>query len=357
MAYSVLVNGVLDDFHDEVSVLSLTESQASALFRLSTNLARTGGPQAPGVRAGAEISASTLREQLSPDQTEILDLYAQNRTTVLIVNGMIGVSNDAIPPELPSKESLTDDFRCLTIAARSQILLALVKNRTFAYDLDYNEVVRLVGNFKGGGQNRIANEPPPDEVELSSHSGLALGAHTEPPYYCSFRPNNGHSPPPSTLILSARWNPLREPTVVIPVSGVLEAIGADACQELGRRTFNFSRPDSYVSGDEDGNAVSILDYDASGDFAIRFNAYRFTTPKDASKSAQAALASLKRELTRAPQIRVPLESTNAMLINNTKALHCRDVIQDNRRLLVRLFGYNSSVSAIQLSSDPLLIKG
>ncbi|MGY4309567.1 hypothetical protein ACVIJ6_006810 [Bradyrhizobium sp. USDA 4369] len=357
MAYSVLAEGVFGDFHPEVSVLSLTMRPARQLHGLSSDLGSAGGPQAGGARAGAETAAMILREQLAADQKELLDRFARNEVTVLIVNGMIEVSDDVIPPALPSKEVLKDDLRCLTIASRSQILLALAANRTFAYDLDYNEVVRLVANFKGGGKNKLENEPPPDQVELSSHSGLALGAHTEPPYYCSFKPSDGHSPPPSTLILSARWNPSREPTIVIPLTAVLKAIGPNACEELTRKTFNFSRPDSYVAGEEDGRAVSILDYDETGDFAVRFNAYRFTTPADATPQAREALALLKREVGRAAQVKVPLDSTVAILINNTKALHCRDIIQDNRRLLVRLFGYSRSTSAIELSSDPLLVKG
>jgi hypothetical protein len=90
---------------------------------------------------------------------------------------------------------------------------------------------------------------------------------------------------------------------------------------------------------------------------IRFNAYRFTATKDAPKKAHDALALLKHEVAGAAQIKVPLDSTTAILINNTKALHCRDIIQDNRRLLVRLFGYNRSISAIELLADPLLVKG
>jgi hypothetical protein len=38
-------------------------------------------------------------------------------------------------------------------------------------------------------------------------------------------------------------------------------------------------------------------------------------------------------------------------------LHCRDVIQDNRRVLIRIFGISKFSSSIVLSDDPLLLQG
>ncbi|HEZ0152263.1 hypothetical protein [Neisseria meningitidis] len=46
-----------------------------------------------------------------------------------------------------------------------------------------------------------------------------------------------------------------------------------------------------------------------------------------------------------------------MIINNTLALHCRDVIQDNRRLLIRIFGYKNNIEYISLEDDPVLAQG
>lgn len=40
-----------------------------------------------------------------------------------------------------------------------------------------------------------------------------------------------------------------------------------------------------------------------------------------------------------------------------KALHCRDIIQDNCRLLVRLFGYWKGIKYIEINQDPLLVQG
>jgi hypothetical protein len=46
-----------------------------------------------------------------------------------------------------------------------------------------------------------------------------------------------------------------------------------------------------------------------------------------------------------------------MVINNTRALHCRDVIKDNRRVLVRIFGLSRFASPIVISENPLLLQG
>ncbi|MBZ4412584.1 hypothetical protein ACJ2CR_16500 [Myxococcus faecalis] len=339
-----------------MAVLKWLPSQAEYLHQQAVRLARAGGPQAAGVRERAEASASALRELLDPGQRAVVDGYASNRTTLLVVEGMREVG-EGVPETRPSLESLKVDFDCQVLASRSQLLLNLCDNRAFAYDLDYNEMVRIVGNFKGGGQHKIPEEPAPEDVELSSHSGLALGAHTEPPYYCSFHATQRRSPAPSTLILTARWNPLQEPTQVIPVTPVLEALGEPVVDALTRKHYQFTRPDSYVPGDEDGRDVSIVDYNPHGDYAFRFSAYRFSACAGAPETAHRALAALQAGIANAERLQVTLDSSKAILINNTKALHCRDSIKDNRRILVRLFGYNRFSTAIVQSTDPMLVQG
>ncbi len=300
--------------------------------------------------------ALEMTKHLSQPQTDLLSLYAASKIPILVVDGMLNVSDDELVGRLPSIADLKQDQRCQTLASRNQLILNLAGNSAFSYDLDYNEMVRFVGNFCGGGKVRLVDEPEPDEVEISSHSGLALGAHTEPPYYCSFRSEGGHSPAPSTLILTSRWNPLREPTSVIPIKPILDSLDPLDLQMLGERFYRFTRPDSHVAG-EDGVGVSIIDFSENGDYAIRFSAYRFSVTEDAPLRAQVALDALNSGIARARTIRVPLDSSSALLINNTKALHCRDQIRDNRRLLVRLYGYNIDVSAIEHNSDPMLVVG
>jgi hypothetical protein len=343
--------------HAEVSVLKLSPLHAEYLHQHAMQMAANGGPQVVGMRGKAELHADRLREMLSSDQRAILDSYAKNRVTLLIVEGMIDFSDNDLPKELPTLDDLKRDVRCLALASRNQILLNLAGNRAFAYDLDYNEMVRIVGNFKGGGRKRIENEPLPESVELSSHSGLALGAHTEPPYYCSVNATKSHSPAPSTLILTARWNPKQEPTTIIPIAELLQEIGPAVVLALTKKHYRFTRPNSYTAGDEDGIGVSVLDYNSHGDYALRFSAYRFSACPDASASSKHAIEVLQTGIANAKQIKVVLNPTRSILINNTKALHRRDIIEDNRRILIRLFGYNRYSTALYKSTDPALVKG
>ncbi len=285
-------------------MLKLRPSQAEYLHDQALQLARLGGPQAAGVGPRAEACARSLRALLDDDQRAIVDRYAANRTTLLVVEGLAEL-DDGVPGERPGLEALKCDLYCLALASRSQILLGLVRNRAFAFDLDYNEMVRIVGNFKGGGHHRIQEEPSPDQVELSSHSGLALGAHTEPPYYCSFTATARHSPAPSTLILTARWNPRQEPTQIIPIEPVLRDLGPPAVHALTRKHYRFTRPNSYVPGDEDGRDVSIVDYNEHGDYAFRFSAYRFFACDDAPDSCREAIDALKAGIAGAERLKPP----------------------------------------------------
>ncbi|WP_448970914.1 TauD/TfdA family dioxygenase [Neisseria sp.] len=57
------------------------------------------------------------------------------------------------------------------------------------------------------------------------------------------------------------------------------------------------------------------------------------------------------------QYKINLQPNTCMIINNTLALHCRDVIQDNRRLLIRIFGYKNNIEYISLEDDSVLAQG
>lgn len=122
--------------------------------------------------------------------------------SLLIFTGLLNVTDATPPPELPALAILENRFDILCLAARNQILLNLVDHRSFAYDIDNDgKLVRLVANFKGGGIERINTEPA--KIEISWHSGLLLGPHTEAPYWCAVKAKDNHSPSPSALILSA----------------------------------------------------------------------------------------------------------------------------------------------------------
>ena len=341
----------------EIRTFSFNIRQSAILQRFAEELAVIGGPQAPGAKSKASLAATQLKFSFSKDQCELLDAYSDGLVSVLIFEGLQKFTDAGPPNELPSLASLENRYDILCLAARSQILLKLVDNGAFAYDMDNEgKLVRLVANFKGGGLIKINAEP--EVKELSSHSGLALGPHTEAPYWCAVNAKDDHSPSPSSLILSALWNPSREPTRIIPLPPILEKIGITNCLALTTCNFHFTRSDSFVSGKgENGRNVSILEFDDKVGFAARFNSYRFSVNEKSSTFVKQAYTALCQGVAEATPAEYTLTQESAMVINNTRALHCRDVIKDNRRVLVRLFGLSKFSTPIVISEDPLLLQG
>jgi len=341
----------------EIRTFRFDSRQSTLLHRLAEEMAAIGGPQAPGARSKASLAATELKFSFSKDQRELLRAYSDGLVCALIFKGLQQFTNASPPNELPNLSLLENRYDILCLAARSQILLKLVDNSAFAYDMDNEgKLVRLVANFKGGGLIRINAEP--EIKELSSHSGLALGPHTEAPYWCAVNAKDGHSPSPSSLILSALWGPSLEPTRIIPLPPILEKIGVTNCLALTTGNFQFTRSDSFVSGKgEDGRNVSILEFDEKVGLTARFNSYRFSVNENASTLVKRAYTALCQEVNEVTPAKYTLTQESAVVINNTRALHCRDVIKDNRRVLVRLFGLSKFSSPIAISDDPLLLPG
>jgi len=343
----------------EYGLLPFTPPQAALLSDCADDICAAGGPELPGAIACASAAALKIHGSLSFGQQSLLRRYADGQLAMLEFARLLPPRQDPPPSDLPPQQALENAPQCLYLAARSQILLHLVKHRAFAYDLDNNaRLIRLVGNFCGGGLQPRNDESTDSGVELSSHAGLPLGPHTEAPYHCAVKPVDGHSPAPSALILTARWNPLDEPTCIIPMTPVIDRIGARAALALTSPSFDYTRSDSFVAGTgASGRAVSILQFDANGGYALRYNSYRYSLNENASPAAIAAFQALNTQVRCGEVIKIPLTPCNALLINNYRALHCRDIIRDNRRLLIRLFGYSRFVSPIVLNEDPLTVQG
>lgn len=341
----------------EIRTFNFDVQQSTLLHMFVEELAAIGGPQATGAHSKASWAATELKLSFSTDQCELLSAYSDGLVSVLIFEGLQKITDVSPPDELPDLISLEDRYDVLCLAARNQILLKLAENSAFAYDMDNEgKLVRLVANFKGGGLIKINAEP--EIKELSSHSGLALGPHTEAPYWCAVNAKDGHSPSPSSLILSALWNPRLESTRVIPLPPILEKIGVTNCLALTTGNFQFTRSDSFISGKgEGGRNVSILEFDDKVGFAARFNSYRFSVHDYASTFVKTAYAALCQAVGEATPVEHTLTQESAMVINNVRALHCRDVIKDNRRVLVRIFGLSKFSTPIVLSEDPLLLQG
>jgi hypothetical protein len=342
----------------DIQYLDFTPPQAQAVATASRALALLGGPQAPGVARQAREHAEQLRATFSDCQRDILQRFAQGQLSALLYRHL-PAPNDPLPECLPSLAALEQAPACLYLAARNQLLLALAFHRAFAFDIDnHGQQVRLVGNFKGGGYLPRPGEDRRAPVEFSSHSGLPLGAHTEAPYHCSVHPHDGHSPAPSALILSARWNPAHEPTRITPLAPIIQRLGSLHALALTSPAFDYTRSDCFVPGlGVAGRGVSMLQFEANGGFAMRYNAYRFSLNDHASAVAAQAFDALTTLLRQAQPVVFDLQPDNTLLINNSRALHGRDAVKDNRRLLVRLFGYAPYAHPVVLNDDPLLVRG
>ena len=216
----------------------------------------------------------------------------------------------------------------------------------------------MVANFKGGGLNKRSDEL--DSVELSSHAGIPLGLHTEAPYNCTFKSKDNLSPSPSSLIISAKSNPGLEPTFVVPTLPILKKIGIENTLALTLNYFHFTPSDSFLEESRkeyQQKNVSILDFDKEQGFAIRYNSYRFSIDKNAPSLVKKAYKVFCEELDKIQPYQHPLTQKSAIIINNYRAMHSRNIIKDNTRILVRLFGTLNKDNSTVISENPLVVKG
>lgn len=345
------------------SSIQLSEQAATLVQGAATKIAKLGGCQAKGAEQLAQEAAQLLLNQHFNEthKAEILRFTRQETCLIVFENlyaKNIDGSEIAIPDVLPIMQELEVDLECLKLSASNQILLATVEQFAFAYDIDnYGKIMRLVGNFKGGGATKLANEDL-SKVDKSSHSGIALGAHTEAPYHSATKVVNGHSPAPSSLVLTARYNPLSEPTTVIPLQPILERLHYLELLALTTNNFDFTRSETFTDGKgAGGSKVSILEFNDNGIIGIKYNSYRFTANPSAPEKIKKALDKFNLLIESAASYKINLQPNTCIIINNTLALHCRDVIQDNRRLLIRIFGYLNNIECIKLQNDPVLVQG
>jgi len=344
--------------HSEVAHLEFNQEQSQAIAVASQAVAVSGGPETAGAALQARVFAEQLEKTLGDHQREMLQRFNEGRLSALMYRQM-PCPDDPIPEQLPGISDLAHSASCLYLASRNQLLLELARHRSFAFDIDNEgKQVRLVGNFKGGGCVPRPDEPPCADVETSSHAGLRLGPHTEAPYNCSTTARDGHSPAPSALILTARWNPAAEPTYVFPLQHIIERLGSLQVLALTSESFDFTRSDCFADGHAGaGKSVSLLQFEANGGFSIRYNSYRFSLNDRACSAVAHAFDTFQKALNSAQPLTFVLQPDTALLINNSRALHGRDIVQDNRRLLVRQFGYSPFAEPLVLAEDPLLVRG
>ncbi|MGE8322107.1 MAG: TauD/TfdA family dioxygenase [Pseudomonas sp.] len=341
-----------------IKKIQFSKQQARLLDLGSRQTAAVGGPDATGAAAISAHHAKSLKSSMDTRQLDIIESFSCGKAAAVEFIAMQPPSLDPIPESLPTIAIISTDPITLYLASRNQILLNLVNYRSFAFDIDNgSKQVRLVGNFKGGGENLLADELKYTEAELSSHSGVKLGPHTEPPYNCAVKSEGEHSPAPSALILTARWNPLHEPTRLIPVRSVVAKLNGLEALALSSKSFCFTRSDCFVKDDSKKMVEnSILQFDPRGEFTLRYSSYRYSLLNEADQSTRQAYHSLQRLLKEAKSYTFQLHPGSALLINNNQTLHAREIIKDNRRLLIRLFGYSPDAQPLIWQQDPLVVR-
>jgi len=304
-------------------------------------------------------AALKLKKTFSIVQNSILNNYKDGAISILIFENMKEFSTeDDIIRECPPLIELEKSYDIFYLGGRNQILLKLIEEESFSYDIENEgKLIRIVANFKGGGINERSDELK--TVELSSHAGIGLGLHTEPPYNCTFKAKNNLSPSPSSLIISAKSNPVLEPTFVVPTLPILKKIGIENTLALTLDYFHFTRSDSFSDNgvEYQQKNVSIIDFDEKQGFSIRYNSYRFTIDENAPSLVKKAYKVFCSIIDEIHPYQHSLTQKSAIIINNYRAMHSRNIIKDNRRILVRVFGtLNKSYSTV-LSNNPLVLKG
>ncbi len=343
----------------KVAVLELSEYSRYLLEQAMLDVAAVGGPDTINAQKLVEDWTQQLVQAMSSEELKYLESYRHGGLCALVFANLPVPKNImSPPPHLPAIDTLTNDKAVLQLASRSQVILSLLREKAFAYDIDnHGKIVRLVGNFEGGGVAQLPHENSESSVPLSSHAGVALGAHTEAPYYSTKKAVDGHSPAPSTLILTAKWNKSNEPTSVLPLIDILNQLSSREVDGLKLPEFGFTRSDTFTCEKATGvNHTALLTQGKYG-FEFRFNAYRTFAEVDASVEAIHSLDALFRVINTAVAHKIVLQPNTALAINNAKALHGRDAIVDNSRLLVRLFGYHEDSVPVTLRTNPLLVKG
>lgn len=339
----------------------LSKEIAVILQTKSYQLALKGGPQEKGNQKLAEDIAAELFTLFNERDKKLINDYATEKITYLVFDGFLNTDingNSIEPPQknqLPTLEELESDIEVLKLASQEQIILALLNETTFAFDTENEgKIVRVVANFRGGGAQKLTNETP----DGSSHSGNTIAPHTEDPYYSSTKVVQGHSQSPSSLILTARWNPSSDVTKVAPITRVLSQLSKEEITALAGKNFNFRAAKTASEGKSTGGThVAILNLNDQGRLTANYNSERFSVDPSASEFIKETYAKFSKIATQIEFDEINLQSSRMLVINNPLSFHSRDTVRDNRRVLLRIFGYRKNANYIFINQDPLVVKG
>lgn len=302
-------------------------------------IAKNGGPQVSGSRKLAAESAQILVEFLTEDQKQIVSKFSSGEISLLVFRCMNAINNHVDSVFLSSSVKIKKEFYCLVLAARNQILLHLVSHCECPLGHD-KPPFDVIGNFNEDSEAWTEAGAPSGTAETASAYRLALKARTEPPRRCSTVSPGVRPPTPSALILTARWNPRRELITAIPISRAIDKIDRKTISALTKHDFKlFLNGDSSTQSDMQ-HYFPILEYNDKNFVSINFNPYHSIPSDGLSDYSKAALEMLFNEISKLPMVRLSLDASSALLINNMKALNCCDLEPNDRQLIVKMAGYS-----------------
>lgn len=335
----------------EVCQLHFDAQQARLLHGFSEAIAVIGGPRASGARMAASQAATELAVCLSGAQMDLIGRYAAGLLSMLVFKGLNKVTRMGPPATLPPLPALEQRHDILCLASRNQILLKLVDHLPFACDIATGEkLVHIVAHCESGGLGTRPREL--GKMGPGFPSNWPSPPHTEAPYECAVHAKTGAAPFPTASILSALWNPSLEATSVIPLPPILDKLGIADRSALGERNIDRLGGDPRIGGacqdEQDERGVSIPEHDTRPGFAVRFDARHFPSEERGSAPVNEALAAFRQGV----PVQHILTQESAIIVNTDRALLCDDIVKDNRRLLVRLFGHSSGARPSLISATP-----
>lgn len=103
--------------------------------------------------------------------------------------------------------------------------------------------------------------------------------------------------------------------------------------------------------------MPIFELNTQGKLVANYNSERFSVSPSAPEFVKATYSKLSKMAEDSEFDGVNLQPSRLVVINNPLCLHCRDILQDNRRTLVRVFGYRKNADYVLINQDPLIVKG
>lgn len=180
------------------------------------------------------------------------------------------------------------------------------------------------------------------EEEQSSRGRVALDLHTDDAFLDPLVRVE-------YIALCGVDNPAQVPTEVVAVCDVCEELSAEAIEVLSQPLFSFGCPESYdIVGRENMWTAPkpILTWCCDGLAEIAFPSTSVKVRGDESANAPSHLEALKAGLKRAPRRQITLEPGEILVISNTRCLHGRPSVA-NERWLKRVY-LRRDLSALDL---------